>query len=1290
VNQKIVAAAIFSLATGLAQLTGSSSAALAQTVSVPNGTNLATLPPPTNTTVWNLQGDATVYPTTTFPAFVLLPAGGSGLTINGATSPISIITLNNDPTALTPAYGYFFDSGGTNGSTPTTLNLSNLTITGGNETFGGAIQSSNASTFTLNSSGTVTFSGNNVSAANGEGGAIFANGPFTFTNSGALAFSGNSIDNAAFGGAIFAGNTLAFTNSGTVTFSGNLAGGGGAIAANGGFTFDNTGGTASFSNNQAPVGDGFGGAIYDSNGPITFSNSNGGTLTFSQNAAATNGGAINAGGSLMLSNTDGNSTVTFSGNVAGVGSGEPGSGGAIWAAGTLTLNNSETLAFDSNAAGQDGGAIFAGSAMTLTNSGTATFTNNSANLGGAIEAATFSLDNTNGTVTFSTNSANLGGAIEAATFSLDNTNGTVTFSNNTSANDGGAIYSGGPATLTNSGGTMTFLSNSSDSSLGIGGGAIIAFSPLTLTNSNSGTLTFSLNTSTFGNGGAVFAANAMTFTNSGTAQTLFSDNTASNGGAIATSTTGLPTLTNSGTLMFSGNSATGSGGAIYVSTPNFVLNATGGTTTFTGNTASGTIANGDGGGALWISQNATLNATGGTITFLGNMEGDATANAIFFDNCVFNECTGTSTATFNAVGTGNNITFYDPIESYIANGPMIVFVEGGQGGEVVFDGSMYTTQANQWSKIYANTEVMPGAIMVVDNNAVYGMTASQASVQPGESCPTTCQPTTFTLDPGATLEGGVAGTINADTININGTLSIAGAEPTKFSTFTLNGSNIAFRSPSQTAPGSVVRFNTYLGGDGSPSDLLVLDLNGGSTTGTATIVVNNVDGGPGALITENGIELVDVVDGTTPDAFTLGNPELRAGAYDYYLVQGGLDGSDPNDWFLRDTLAAASPSPPPPSPPPSSPPPSSPPPSSPPSAPPPTPPPVRVLPPGGPSQLPPDERPVVGPEIATYSVIQPIARAMGLAVLDTLNDRAGDSYVNGKTPCSDQSTPVACWKPSLWTRGFTQYLGNTYESFASPSTNGAIYGYQVGLDVLRGNPSSGSRDWLGVYLTSDTAGSLVNGLITNAAATGYFNAQTGYVTIHGFSGALHWTHVARKGSYLDAVLQSTRYYGGEASTKFANLPINGSGFAASLEGGLALGHNPHFAFEPQAQVVWERVAIAAANDSLGEVDPGTTWGTSLRIGLRARWTLDEPNHEIWKPYVRVNYWQDWMTNPDTVYSGIDQVPLVGNGRRIELGGGITGENASKRLAIYMNGDYEFAYSNALSGFRGAAGIRYTW
>jgi threonine dehydrogenase-like Zn-dependent dehydrogenase len=60
--------------------------------------------------------------------------------------------------------------------------------------------------------------------------------------------------------------------------------------------------------------------------------------------------------------------------------------------------------------------------------------------------------------------------------------------------------------------------------------------------------------------------------------------------------------------------------------------------------------------------------------------------------------------------------------------------------------------------------------------------------------------------------------------------------------------------------GATMAINTFLGGDGSPSDKLVID--GGAATGNTSVRVANI-GGPEALTTANGIQVVDAVNGAT-------------------------------------------------------------------------------------------------------------------------------------------------------------------------------------------------------------------------------------------------------------------------------------------------------------------------------------------------------------------------------------------------------------------------------------------
>ena len=167
--------------------------------------------------------------------------------------------------------------------------------------------------------------------------------------------------------------------------------------------------------------------------------------------------------------------------------------------------------------------------------------------------------------------------------------------------------------------------------------------------------------------------------------------------------------------------------------------------------------------------------------------------------------------------------------------------------------------------------------------------------------------------------------------------------------------------------GGTIAMNTFLGADGSPSDKLVI--NGGSATGNSFLRITNA-GGPGAQTVANGIQVVQAINGgtTAPGAFTLAG-EVRGGAFDYFLFRGGLGGSSPNDWFLRSTFIVG-----------------------------PVPPDAaradadRSLPTDPPPEpLPPGVFPIIGPEIATYGVVQPIARQLGMTTLGTLHERTGDT-----------------------------------------------------------------------------------------------------------------------------------------------------------------------------------------------------------------------------------------------------------------------------------------------------------
>jgi outer membrane autotransporter protein len=485
-----------------------------------------------------------------------------------------------------------------------------------------------------------------------------------------------------------------------------------------------------------------------------------------------------------------------------------------------------------------------------------------------------------------------------------------------------------------------------------------------------------------------------------------------------------------------------------------------------------------------------------------------------------------------------------------------------------------------------------------------------------------------------------------------------------------------------------MNINTFLGGDGSPSDRLVI--NGDpAATGNTMVHVTNV-GGPGAETTGNGILVVNAINGATtaPGAFAL-EGEARGGAFDYDLFRGGVSGGSVNDWFLRSDFVVPPGPGPGPGPGPE--------------------PPIPPFPPSPPPDpLPPGVYPIIGPELATYGVVQPLARQLGLSILGTLDDRVGDTYepdgcavqpatAPGALPTrkpAPAAAPCPLFAPSVWGRFFGQRIDNHYQAFADPRASGNMGGFQGGIDLLRGSLTAGQTERAGLYGAYGNVNSDVTGLVTNPAATAYILTHTGSMSLNAWSVGGYWTHVGPGGWYLDGVLQGT-WYGGSASTQFARLNTDGTGFIASLEGvaPFALPQlGPGFVLEPQGQILWQKVSFRHDYDGEGDVALGDTTGPSGRIGLRTKWTIATAGGQVWQPYLRANVWRDWGAEANTVFSGTDSVPLLNQATMLEFGGGLTGR-LTANVSVFANVDYEFAVGSGddkRNGVRGAFGARYTW
>ncbi|WP_184138916.1 autotransporter family protein [Paraburkholderia atlantica] len=657
----------------------------------------------------------------------------------------------------------------------------------------------------------------------------------------------------------------------------------------------------------------------------------------------------------------------------------------------------------------------------------------------------------------------------------------------------------------------------------------------------------------------------------------------------------------------------------------------------------------------------------------------------------------------------------------------VTVTTGGSGASAVYmgaSGSMASfTDSTLESEGGAVISALGGTIGLTGTTVLAGTDGRWLNVLSGSAV--TINASAATLDGAAiTNSGGLSALTltNGTTWNMTGSSNVT--------TLTNNASQIVFAPGgafkalmmgTYTGVNGTIRLNTFLGADGSPSDQLVI--NGGTATGNTLLHVANA-GGPGARTMGNGIAVVTTIGSgtaTASGAFALAG-EVRGGAFTYFLFRGGLNGSNPQDWFLRTSFEVPSENgngngnggngngngngnggnggngnggngnggngnggngnggignggngngngngtgteveeqiiglePP-------------------------------------PDHLPPGQWPIIGPELATYGVVQPMARQLGLEMLGTMHERIGDTLTDAGGGNSANANGLS---RSAWARVFGQQVDNRYQTFTDARAAGSVVGVQAGLDLWRGSFLPGHHDASGVYFAYGNANVDVDGLVTNGQATGYVLNHTGSVNLNAYSGGVYWTHYGPSGWYVDAILQGT-YYDGEATTQFARLPVSGSGIVTSLEAGypfhLPLG--PNFVLEPQAQLIWQHVGINDANDGLGPVDPGSTSGVTGRLGVRGQWTIERGNGQVWQPYVRANIWRDWGARATTTYAGTEQVLLAQQFTRMDVAAGVTAK-LDTRWSLYGQFGYQFSINASATGSQkgvwGDVGFRYKW
>jgi outer membrane autotransporter protein len=481
----------------------------------------------------------------------------------------------------------------------------------------------------------------------------------------------------------------------------------------------------------------------------------------------------------------------------------------------------------------------------------------------------------------------------------------------------------------------------------------------------------------------------------------------------------------------------------------------------------------------------------------------------------------------------------------------------------------------------------------------------------------------------------VGNLINAGTINMG-----TGTAPD--TTLTVHGDYIGL--------GGTIVMNTKLGGDGSPSDCLVID--GGNASGTTFLDIVNARG-LGAQTKGNGILLVDTInDGTTDDGAFILKKTVKAGAFEYTLYRGGVDAeADSEEWYLRSGSG-----------------------------------------PGGPDST--------RPEVPGIVSISTLAPEMGRLMVGTLFTRTGNYYGYGM----GRDNPAVLWtdtqpgtRPTgpkhdtmLWGRAFGETgrngggsgygTGNYGFGRNGPASTFTYYGTQVGADLFRGE-----KDVLGLYLGYTNLSSRAK------TASGRFAGTVDMDTLN-FAG--YWTRYDPSGWYTDLILQGDWYAGIRShSAHGEKFSTRGWGVTASAETGYAIDFlegDRTFSMIPQAQVIYQYTDLQDSRDNYARVHYGQTHALYGRVGDRLSKTWSN-GVSTW---AEANLWHQFGSDAKTTFRTLDgSHPTTISAR---LGGtwaqAVLGVSApiTKNIKVFGTVDYNIGISQSSQSFGGQIGIQFSW
>jgi autotransporter family porin len=376
--------------------------------------------------------------------------------------------------------------------------------------------------------------------------------------------------------------------------------------------------------------------------------------------------------------------------------------------------------------------------------------------------------------------------------------------------------------------------------------------------------------------------------------------------------------------------------------------------------------------------------------------------------------------------------------------------------------------------------------------------------------------------------------------------------------------------------GGRMRVNTVLnaGGAQSRSDMLVVDSTRTGAGGATRIQAVNI-GGTGAPTPGNGIAVVELLNkspaASDAGAFTLDGRAV-AGAYEYRLLRGSVDGRSVDAWYLRSEQ---------------------------------TPSPAPDVPPAA-------RRPLLRPEVGAYLSNQRQASGM---FLHSLHDRLGEpQWIEGQRAGAAEDP-----RRSGWLR-----IANRQTQAGSADGNFSV---DASSTLIQGGGDLAS------WGVGGDAGRLhIGGMLGYGASSGDAYAQgnpaKAHAKVEGWSvgayGTWYQNDANKLGWYVDGWATLARFDNTVRGDALPEVKYHARALTLSAEAGYAMKlDSSDWVIEPQGQLIYVKYDeddITEPNGTRIGGKDGSGWIS--RLGVRAHRTWVGSDGRKLQPYVTLNWWHD--------------------------------------------------------------------